>query len=138
MDNLWPDFKAAEDIITPKEILEKQGQYLLESTGGVVYGIVEEVAGPLTPTGMANAFVYKFSIKSKFLEGYSYRLMYLSHDITIYPIKVKLDEKILNELNMKGAIWNVNLEEDFLGLLSRMFKTNRVQVVVGSLMKLSK
>ncbi|APB70546.1 hypothetical protein PPYC1_09375 [Paenibacillus polymyxa] len=138
MDNLWPNFKAAEDIITPKEILEKQGQFLLESTDGIVYGIVEEVPKHSTPTGMADAFVYKFSIKSKFLEGYSYVLLYISHDITIYPITTKLDAKIVKELQISGLMKSVNSEKEFLGLLSKMFSTDRVQVVVGSLMKLSK
>ncbi|MNW48548.1 hypothetical protein D3C74_259160 [compost metagenome] len=138
MDNLWPSFKAAENITTPKEILEKQGQYLLESTDGIVYGIVEEVNKHFAPTGMANAFVYRFSIKSKFLDSYSYVLLYVSHDITIYPFKTKLDERIASELGIKGVMLSVNSEKEFLSLLSKMFNTNRVQVIVGSIMKLSK
>lgn len=141
IENYWGKVEII-DIISPKEVLTKQGEFLGKMTDEIVFGRVEDLDFiELSDLGIDednSTFSYKFVIKSKFLPNYKYTMMAISHDITLYPLKMSLDSQIKEELNVKQKLLIMNSEEEFLNNLKRILQSSRVKHVISALIKLSK
>lgn len=143
LDSLWPNLADISEITTPKEILEEQGKFLENITDGHVYGSVEEVGAyddivdKLDPE--ITDFIFKFALKSKFLERYSFTLFAFTHAIEIYPVRLQLDYKIAEELGFdkKTTSTSVNDQDEFTILLKKIFNTERTKLVIAAISKLS-
>lgn len=141
MGSLWPTFDDIKRVRTPKEILEEQGKFLPKLTGDLVYAVVEEFATFNNPSpssdSLENQFMYKFLMKSKFIDRYSFELFAFSHDIAIYPVKMRLDQLVAKELGY-SKIYNISNENHLNEVLGEILRTDRVKFVVGSMMSLAK
>lgn len=152
--NLWPDFSNQKKIKMPKEILEEQATYLVESTKGELYASVEERKIYLdNESESLNKFQFDFFIRSKYISNYKFKMFTINHDIVAYPIGMVLDTDIGLELyeeadidSLCEAIENyfdtyiisgIKNEEDFKNILSLIFRTKKVKNVIISLMSLS-
>ena len=75
MRNLWPQqFSVEDNTPTPKEILERQGKYLLTLTDDLVYTKLIEPSYPDIKPGDEYPFTYELAIKGKFLGDYKHRV----------------------------------------------------------------
>ena len=65
-----------------------------------------------------------------------------SHDITLYPVKFRLDEKIGAELGVQRLsgryVMTVETPEQLQEFVSRVLNTERMKAVIGSIIRLSK
>ncbi len=87
-------------------------------------------------------FCYRFDIRGKFLDQYRFNVLFFYHDITLYPVKFYLDEKIGSELGIKksgfGYIQQMDSPDNLESFLQAVLRSERVKNVVGSIMRLSK
>lgn len=133
MGNLWPaEFKEAE-IKTPKEIIEEQIKNLPKLTGDMVYA-------ELVPVKLSGCdFAYRFRIRGKFLESYSFLAFTVSHSLVVYPITMDVDTEICEELGLGLDIEiDLDTEEGFLNLFENILKSQRLRKVIEMIMKISK
>lgn len=142
MKNLWPETFEENTRPSAKNLLEEQAKLLSKLTDGIVYAEVSAVGLLDVISVPRNEFMFRFDIKGKFLDDYSFRVLLFSHDITLYPVTFSLDEKIAIELGIKksieGYIKSIDAPEDLDNFLSAVLKSERVKSVVGSIIRLSK
>lgn len=143
MKNLWPDSFSENDRPTAKSLFEEQGKLLPQLTGGVVFA---EVA-PLPEMDamlkdLNNDFAFRFDILGKFLPNYRFNVLMFSHDITLYPVKFIVDEKIAIELALKRTLRGYTTQADSPEALEefvqRVLRSERLKAVIGSIIRLSK
>jgi hypothetical protein len=140
MDNLWPaDFQEVE-VVKPLDIIKKQADYLSTITNKMVYGEVEDSEGLEFIEGGFGfySFNYRFLIKSKYVDKYSFRVLSFAHDIPIYPAIILLNDNIKKELDFNSRAVKSDNSESLTNLLKDILHTKKLREVVGSLITLSK
>ena len=144
MKNLWPETFPENNRPAAKNILEEQAKLLSKLTSGIVYAEVSPLAElEAAGTYMSNDFAFRFDILGKFLESYRFNVLMFSHDITLYPVRFRVDEKIGSELGIKrkiaeGCVTEIDSPEALETFLARVLITERLKSVIGSIMRLSK
>jgi hypothetical protein len=142
MKNLWPEEFNENDKISAKNFIEEQAKLLPKLTNSLVYAAVEENKFADSLIVMKNEFIYEFYIYGKFLEGYRFKVLTFSHDITLYPVKFLLDELIAKELSVKkeafGYFKVVTDINELENLISSILTCDRMKNVIGSILKLSR
>lgn len=69
---------------TPKKIMQQQAEFLTEDTNGALIGMVTTKKDPIKQ----RTIVHEFTVRVPLLGGYRYRLFFVSHPITLYPVTV--------------------------------------------------
>lgn len=135
MENLWPEnIGKIKPSLTPKNILEKQGEYLENATNGYIYGRVKQQVLPFEP----NKFEFKFELVGKLLNNYTFSLLTIRHSVDIYPMTVEINSEIAKELKIeKYYTYKVNSEKEFEELLVSIFKTDKLSNLIKSILSLS-
>lgn len=160
MKNLWNKKFEASKVIKPKEILDEQGKKLLELTDGKILARAEEYDGPTRSykndgimAGISilskkeynvqddlgeidgSNFSYEFYITSTATPNFKYRVMFVEHDITFYPLTITLDESIAKELEGKQYIF-CDSENVFLEVLSDILNSDKIESVINALLSI--
>ncbi len=143
MQNMWPDSFPENDKIAAKNLFEEQAKLLAKLTNGVIYAEVSELdAIDAITSSMKNDFAYRFDIFGKFLKSYRFNVLTFSHDITLYPVKFRLDEKLGTELRLGrgpgGFLVSIETPEDLQAFVPRVLSSERLKSVIGSILRLSK
>lgn len=141
-ENLWPHFNILPEIQTPQKILETQGKKLSEVTQGLVYGSVSE--SRITADNKSDFigsrkeydFNFRFELASKYLTNYRFQMFIISHNIDIYPLKLKLDPPTAQEIGMEEVV-SILDEDDFIETLSQIFRSGRVTRIVHNIIQLA-
>jgi CRISPR/Cas system-associated protein Csx1 len=137
MKNLWPEEFKPKEIKSVKAIIDEQSKLLPKITGDLVYANVKKMGLSEAFKGEhVNDFSYSFYLVAKFLEGYSFKILDFSHPITIYPVKVTLDELIADEIQCDRE-FDINNENEFISILGKVVNSDRIKDVVGSIIRLS-
>jgi hypothetical protein len=139
MKNLWPEKFEEEQLISPKSILEEQAKLLPSITDGIVYA---EVYPTDDLYGTHTEFGFGFDISSKFLPSYHFKVLSVFHNITLYPVKIVLDEGIGKELGLDAPKFiyckKIESSEELENFLGQVLKTERLKKVIGSIIRLSR
>ena len=141
MKNLWPDSFAEAATTSAKDILQEQAKLLSKLTQGIVYAEVKKLNYAqidLLPSTLRDDFVYRFYIKGKFLPEYSFTVFTFSHDIALYPVTLRLDDSIREELGLKSFLTKPKSREELEGLILAVFTSERIKNVIGGILRLSK
>jgi hypothetical protein len=141
--NLWPSGFEENTLPSAKSVLEEQAKSLSELTRGVVYAEIAELNDMERIAVIeSNEFCFAFYLRGKFLEGYRFRVLAFSHDITLYPVAFTFDALIAGELGLRKANYRQHAKADSPAeleeLLRKVLNSQRVKNVVGSIMRLSK
>ena len=147
MENLWPQFNNLPQIQTPQKILETQGKNLLQITNGLVYGSVKEsmisadkeIKGEsflLKTIRKEYDFNFRFELASKYLPNYTFLMFIISHNIEIFPLKLKLDPPTAHEIGIE-EVSTIDSEVEFIGILSEIFKSQRITKIIYNIMQLA-
>ena len=137
MKNLWPEDFKSKEIKSAKAILDEQSKLLPKITGDMVYASVKKMRAIEAIRGdHKNDFSYSFFLLAKFLEGYSFKVLDFSHPITMYPVKVTLDELIADEVQSDQE-FEIQNENEFIPILGKVLNSERIKDVVGSIIRLS-
>ncbi|MDO8417958.1 MAG: hypothetical protein Q7S87_17285 [Agitococcus sp.] len=149
MTSLWPSDFEEDTTPAPKDFLQEQGQELFKITKGKVYAdaivFVKSNSNLLSLASpiYTKSFSYDYCIIGKLLD-YKFKVFSFGHSILIYPMIIKLDEGIFNEINA-GEIYTVEnnhliIESNdiFNDFVSKVFNSDKVKNVVQSIIKLSK
>ncbi len=144
MIDLWPEGIETNRVKSPVTILREQGSLLGQKTKNLVQAEVMEASG------QHNEFVYSFFIVAPALSHYRYKLLTIRHDVGLYPVKIDVEERIVQEIspqfqyeqvNPDGELiktyLEANSEEEFLELLREIFKSEKAIAVVTSLLSQS-
>jgi hypothetical protein len=96
-----------------------------------------DVQSVLGDNASGSHFTYEFFITSKSTPNYMYRVFFLKHKLDYYPLEIVLDNSISQEL---GSRENVvcSSQEEFIGFLGDILKSNRMKFVVSSLLAMNK
>lgn len=143
MKNLWPEQFSENQKVSAKQLFEEQSKLLPAVTGDLVYAeVIELDAIDAIRQDQQNDFVYSFEIRGKFLNGYRFRVLSFSHDITLYPVLIRIDGELGKELQLEevygyGRSTEIENPEEFEDFLSAVLKSKRIGKVIGSIMKLS-
>lgn len=142
--SLWPTQFDENNKPSAKNLLEEQAKLLPKLTNDMVYAEVTALSDIDASIQYINDdFSFRFDIRGKFLENYRFTVFTFSHDITLYPVKFKLDEKIAKELGvtkqiLNGYIQSIDAPEQLTPFLARVLNSERLKSVVGSIIRLSK
>lgn len=141
MIDLWPDGIETNRARSPVTILREQGSLLGQKTKNLVLGeVLESGKGE-------NRFVYSFFLVAPALSHYRYKLLTIRHDVSLYPVRVDVEDRIFQEIDPRfqveqldpdGELINSYLEarseDEFLDLLKAIFRSEKaMQVVTGLL-----
>ena len=143
MQNMWPENFAENDKVAAKNLFEEQAKLLPKLTNGVVFAEVAELEDlDMTMQYLTNDFAFRFDLYGKFLSKYRFNVLMFSHDITLYPVKFRIDEKIGAELGVQKLsnryMMTVETPEQLQEFVSRVLNTERMKAVIGSIIRLSK
>lgn len=137
MKNLWPEEFKPKEIKSAKVILKEQAMLLPKLTGDMVYAEVKKMKKiDAIQAPHNNDFSYSFYLLGKFLEGYSFKVLDFSYPITMYPVKITLDELIAKEMETKEQI-EIKDENEFISILGKVLNSDRIKDIVGSIIQLS-
>lgn len=142
MKNMWPQSFKENSNPAPKEILETQARLLAKLTNNRVFAeVVEESISKVSIfEGITGEFCFRLDIVGQYIAGgYRFRVLTFCHDISLYPVKFRLDSELGRELKGKDvAEVTIETPEALEVLLESVLKSDRVQNVVGAILKLSK
>ncbi|MDM8542273.1 hypothetical protein QUF90_14425 [Desulfococcaceae bacterium HSG9] len=140
MLDLWPPEIANERIKTPVMILREQASLLGEKSGNLVQG--EVVGDNNNPKNL----IYYFYVVAPTLGNYRYQLFALEHETITYPLKIHVEELILDEIRtnvktdsktdnfMEYEIIHVDNEAGLIETLKAIFRSNRTRRIITALM----
>lgn len=121
--NLWGELPLAEVIRTPATILREQATLLTEMTKGIL-------EGEITSGRTQNKLYHRLSIVAPSLDGYSYSILYATHNIITYPCTV-LDEA-------DNTIAECDNEQEFISVIEKILSSATVHKIVSALLSQSK
>jgi hypothetical protein len=136
--SLWP--KDIENCRTraPLAILKEQASMLGELTKYLVKGEVYA-----DDNQNSENFRYDFFIKSPPLGNYQYQLLAITHDVSLYPVKIFVEDAIQEELG-STVRWVeeeqfyeyilAGTEEEFIEALKAIFGANKTVKVITALL----
>jgi hypothetical protein len=136
MTDLWPDIKDVPKRKTPNIILEEQASLLKEKTKDIVQAEIKRTS-PGTNIFRGEIvifpFMYVFFIKAPVLR-YKYKLFSIAYDIFMYPTYFDIDIEITREIlgGKQGEI-NANNEEEYLGILRKIFNSEKTISIIQSI-----
>lgn len=98
-DDLWGDIPDASKIVTPLEVLKEQAVLLADKTRRRLSGAITTFqstkdapfpfhSGKPNETLFSRDFHYGLEIVAPSLNNYSYSLLEIAHEITLYPVWV--------------------------------------------------
>jgi hypothetical protein len=147
--DLWPGDIEVERVFAPVVILRQQATLLGERTKNLVQAeVVEDEL-------QTNCFAFYFFLRAPVLGNYRYQLMYVSHDIGLYPVEIKVEESILQEVRnildvrtddpdrnlprfrAEPSYIHVQSEEELIKALRAIFNTNKCRKVLTALLSQS-
>ena len=146
VEDLWPEKLESAKIRPPVAILKEQASLLGQKTKNVVEGAVSEVF-----TGDEDeeeTMEYSFNLVAPALGGYRYRLFTMRHDIRMYPLIIKMEEEIFQEVNPgkpeKESVQDkllrlnhrakVDTEAEFLALLKKIFAATKTRQIIAAIL----
>jgi hypothetical protein len=141
MTDLWPsEIKPFANVRVPVSILKEQASMLGYKTGNIVLAEVKQkIIDREFEEEYSESFIYNFYLVAPALEGYRYKLFFIRYDIALYPLRIYMDEDILNEIlsdesdTIKSSYVVVESEEDFLEYLRKIFGSKKTKRVINSL-----
>lgn len=137
MKNMWPKEFKPNEVKPPKKILDEQSKLLPNLTGDMVYAEIKAMGTvDSIMKGHENDFNYSYYLIGKFLKDYSFKLFDFSHSITMYPVKVTIDEEMAKEFNAEQSM-HLDNEEEFINLVGSIFNSGRVKSIIGSIIQIS-
>ncbi|MCE7982469.1 MAG: hypothetical protein DYG89_14855 [Caldilinea sp. CFX5] len=147
--DLWPSGIEVERVSAPLTILRQQAALLGERTKNLVQAeVIEDEL-------QTNRFVFFFFLLAPVLGNYRYQLIRISHDIGLYPIEIKVEPSILQEVQstldvrteeVEGDIArfgkesyyiHVASEEELIKALRAIFNSNKCRKVLTALLSQS-
>lgn len=144
MIDLWPEGIETNRVKSPVTILREQGSLLGQKTKNLVQGEVMESGE------QKQLFSYSFFIVAPALSHYRYKLFTIRHDVSLYPVRVDVEDRIFDEIDSQfqyeqldpdgeliSSYLQANSEEEFLNLLREIFKSQKAKNVVTSLLSQS-
>lgn len=140
LDNLWPDLNEIQKIKTPKEILEEQGKILPKLTDDLVYATIDPSVIFNSDFSINNKydFTYDFNIRGKLLKDYKFKLLTIGHNITIYPVRIRLENDIRKEVGLKNIDLIIDNHNDFVNTLKQVLSSNKLKYVIATIISLSR
>lgn len=153
-----PSDKA--NLTLPKDIVQYQCDELSKMTKGLILGKIQEYDDPIddykTGIGISlplksvfeekevsiqsdlgelsgNQFTYEFFITSKHTTNFVYRVFFLRYGISIYPLRIVLDETVAKEIG-RNTKEKCDSEEEFYTLLGEILNSDKIKTVVNSLL----
>ena len=140
MTNLWPEDIALKRIErrAPVVILREQASILDQKTGNLLKG---EVVQHKIDTHFGEAFAYSFNIVAPPLDNYSCYLFYIAHNVKFYPLMIRPEHEIMNEIAPNLVQQNMeyikaNSEDEFLEILKKIFSAQKTRQVIESLLSM--
>ena len=128
--SLWGELPDTPVDTGPITILKEQASFLGEMTRNVLVGEVRTESGFVAKTLSSRDFVHTLSIRAPAVQNYRYDLLKVGHNVApIYPAMVA-------DL-VEGTKAEVNSEEEFIGELERILRSEALRNVIGSLLTYS-
>jgi hypothetical protein len=135
MLDLWPPEIENERVESPVMTLREQASLLGEKSGNLVQG--EVVGDNNSPKNLT----YYFYIVAPTLGNYRYQLFYLEHEIYAYPLKIYVEEAILDEIKMNVKVdafidhefIRVDTETDLNETLKAIFWAKKTRRIITAL-----
>ena len=135
--SLWPEGIENQRSKAPVAILREQAAILGDLTKNLVQGEV------YTETYGNNGFQCELFITSPALGNYRYQLLYVQHEISLYPVDIFVEDAIREEIKgdirfERGEYEKPHIlaqtEEEFLEALKLIFRTNKTVQVITALL----
>lgn len=119
-EDLWGELPAPDSSRTPHAILLEQSQLLTKKTDGLLVGRVNRGT-----TGTGSGFYSVLQIFAPSLQ-YSYNVLTLYHDVTLYPVTVE----------PSGSAPNLRAENqnDLIAALAHVLSSEQVRKVITGLL----
>lgn len=119
--NLWPEQLDPVTEVTPRAVLQRQGQVLAERSNGAVRG---EVSSRI----LGRDYLHTMSIVAPEIDGFQYFVVRVRHSLDCsYPARVNASEIEENGITCAS-------EEEFLSATRELLHNPRVTSVVHSLL----
>jgi hypothetical protein len=144
MRDLWPEDIGPISEKAPVNILREQASFLGQKTNNLIEAEVRQhEVSPSRDKEFIKEFIYDFLIVVPPLDNYRYKLFRISHKISLYPVKINVDEDILPDINptyeredtFEPAIL-AKSEDDFLAILKEIFNSTKTRRVIGALLSM--
>lgn len=155
MANFWEKLNDLKKIPSPKEILEEQANYLNEATKGSVYALINELKSydEFGFESESEDFNFEFVLKSKYATNYKFRLLEIKYPITFYPLLIKVNFAIGDEISPKAQqycgeveldsfddsyiIYDIEDQNSLEEILKLIFNSNSTRNVLQALISLA-
>jgi hypothetical protein len=127
--SLWPSFGEIGKIKTPKIILQEQAILLEKSSSGFLTTMVTTATHPT----QFNRYTHLLSLTAPKVENFTANIVMLEHDaIELYPLT------IIARIRPMSVNYTAENEEEFLGILTKLFAEKEMVNTIQSLLAQSK
>lgn len=138
-ENIWPEFLEDEDKIArpPIALINEYAQELPARTANYVVAKVLKLNSKTS-----QQFSYSMVLSSPALGGYSFRMFDIHYSVEMYPLALKIDEAIMEELKLPSyngsEFYRVVDEPSLKSVLGLIFASNKVRKIVRALIAQAK
>ena len=136
IQNLWPTDLAPTVERTPLTILKEQAAQLGAMTKNLLEGAVKTEMYREDALNQRR-FVHNFNVVAPSLEGYSYKLLEVSHELDPYPVTVRLTPPPTSNAladRVTGIPKELASEAEFVEYLRSVFASDKTRRIVGALL----
>ena len=150
MVDLWPEDITEVKVKAPVTILKEQGTVLGEKTQHIVEADVVTTRSSLI-SGKDFEFAYTFYIRAPALGDYKYELFVVAYGVSMYPVKIDLDNEIKNDIkanlrDYKETVDNwgtsglmlVDSESEFVTVLKEIFSSKKTRQIIQAIVAQSR
>lgn len=138
--DLWPEKIGVVRYKSPVAILREQASLLGQKTRNIVTAEVSE------GDNGGEWFSYFFHIVAPALGNYRYKLLSISHEISLYPVEISVEDTIFDEIDRRFKAFRENTdiqyivsnsEEEFIEVLRAIFGSKKCFQVITALLSQS-
>ena len=125
--SLWPaDLYIPPAQTPPITILREQAAWLGQQTRNLIEGEI------ITTDAGDSRMIHALEARAMTLNGYTYTLFYVEHDINLYP--VTLYRSFAAAKAQADPIASANSEEEFKAALRKLFASEETRRTLGAMM----
>ncbi|MCZ6675995.1 MAG: hypothetical protein O7E52_01970 [Candidatus Poribacteria bacterium] len=120
--DLWPDdIAVTNDLKPPVAILRQQAALLGEKTQNLV-------EAEISSSSIGSGFRHHFNLVVPALDNYRFRLFYITHPISLYPINISVSSP-----GKDDTVIEVKSEDEFTKALRGIFSSEETKRIIQAL-----
>lgn len=141
--NFFTNKFIQSDVKLPEVLIKEIVNNFTNAAEGLAYLDVVKVNSDMFSISRLDFFSFSLVLRSEHLKNYSFKLFEFGYDVSIYPLKIRVESDIGEECGfeydhiLEEYLFECVDEADVLKVLSKIFESKKFVSTVSGLMRIA-